>query len=375
MHSHINGLGTPGEDNSGLVGLYNQKEGFRMILAISSSNQGKIVVLKGPSNSGKSALIYAAEREMKKEALPTVTVSASEVVSSTASKTDTLTQLFRQATGIQVSISNKLLEGEVVDIQIERETGTKGKLILKTKDTEGVFTLSEKMIKSFYLENIAVGDVIQINKTTAFVKKLGRTRDSDTHSLIPPPEGELLKVKEEQNTVTLHDIDLINSKSLVNGGISTEVRELVDSHLREWIEEGKGRMVTGILFIKDAHLLDLECYSYLNTMSENRSFPMVVLSYSSSHSPPADFLSRSMQITTAPYTKSDLIKIIKCRADEEDLKINDSRIELLSELSQEHGLWYICSLISVLDVMSSRMGREVDELMISFAIKIFNKEE
>jgi RuvB-like protein 2 len=32
----------------------------------------------------------------------------------------------------------------------------------------------------------------------------------------------------------------------------------------EWREENKAQIVPGVLFIDEVHLLDLECFSYLN---------------------------------------------------------------------------------------------------------------
>jgi DNA helicase TIP49 (TBP-interacting protein) len=32
----------------------------------------------------------------------------------------------------------------------------------------------------------------------------------------------------------------------------------------EWREEGKAEIVPGVLFIDEVHMLDIECFSYLN---------------------------------------------------------------------------------------------------------------
>jgi hypothetical protein len=48
------------------------------------------------------------------------------------------------------------------------------------------------------------------------------------------------------------------------GEIRSEVREQIDAKVSEWREEGKAEIVPGVLFIDEVHMLDMECFSYLN---------------------------------------------------------------------------------------------------------------
>lgn len=48
------------------------------------------------------------------------------------------------------------------------------------------------------------------------------------------------------------------------GEIRCEVREQIDAKVAEWREEGKAEIVPGVLFIDEVHMLDIECFSYLN---------------------------------------------------------------------------------------------------------------
>lgn len=48
------------------------------------------------------------------------------------------------------------------------------------------------------------------------------------------------------------------------GEIRSEVREQIDAKVSEWREEGKAEIVPGVLFIDEVHMLDIECFSYLN---------------------------------------------------------------------------------------------------------------
>ena len=42
------------------------------------------------------------------------------------------------------------------------------------------------------------------------------------------------------------------------------MREQIDAKVAEWREEGKAEIVPGVLFIDEVHMLDIECFSFLN---------------------------------------------------------------------------------------------------------------
>ena len=47
--------------------------------------------------------------------------------------------------------------------------------------------------------------------------------------------------------------------------------------MAEWREEGKAEIVPGVLFIDEVHMLDIECFSYLNRALENDMAPVVIM--------------------------------------------------------------------------------------------------
>ena len=61
------------------------------------------------------------------------------------------------------------------------------------------------------------------------------------------------------------------------GEIRQEVREQIDSKVAEWREEGKADIVPGVLFIDEVHMLDMECFSFLNRALENDMSPILVV--------------------------------------------------------------------------------------------------
>jgi RuvB-like protein 2 len=99
------------------------------------------------------------------------------------------------------------------------------------------------------------------------------------------PEGELQKRKEVVHTVSLHEIDVINSRQQGflalfagdTGEIKSEVREQIDMKVAEWREEGKATIVPGVLFIDEVHMLDMECFSWLNRALESELAPVLVI--------------------------------------------------------------------------------------------------
>jgi RuvB-like protein 2 len=99
------------------------------------------------------------------------------------------------------------------------------------------------------------------------------------------PEGELQKRQEVVHTISLHEIDVINSRSQGflalftgdTGEIKSEVREQINAKVGEWREEGKAEIIPGVLFIDEVHMLDIECFSYLNRALENDLAPIVIM--------------------------------------------------------------------------------------------------
>lgn len=65
------------------------------------------------------------------------------------SKTESLTQAFRRSIGVRIKEESEIVEGEVVEIEIDKSStsGSKtGRITLKTTDMETVYDLGQKMI-------------------------------------------------------------------------------------------------------------------------------------------------------------------------------------------------------------------------------------
>lgn len=99
------------------------------------------------------------------------------------------------------------------------------------------------------------------------------------------PEGELQKRKEMVHVVTLHEVDVINCRQQGflalfagdTGEIKPEVREQIDAKVSDWKEEGKATILPGVLFIDEVHMLDIECFSFLNRALEGEMAPVLII--------------------------------------------------------------------------------------------------
>lgn len=229
------------------------------------------------------------------------------------------------------------------------------------------------MIDAMSKERVMAGDVISIDKSSGKITKLGRsyTRSRDYDAMgadtkfVQCPDGELQRRKEVVHTVSLHEIDVINSRtqgflalfSGDTGEIRSEVRDQINTKVGEWKEEGKAEIVPGVLFIDEVHMLDIECFSYINRALEDELAPIVIMAsnrgntrirgttYRSPHGLPLDFLDRVVIVSTQPYEDSEIHEILKIRALEEEVDVTTDALALLTKIGKEAGLRYASNLI------------------------------
>jgi RuvB-like protein 2 len=334
--------------------------------------------------------------------VPFTMLASSEIFSLEMSKTEALTQAFRKSIGVRIKEESEMIEGEVVEIQIDRSvTGTnkQGKLIIKTTDMETIYDMGSKMIDSMTKERVQAGDVISIDKSSGKISKLGRSwgrsREYDAMGadtkFIQCPEGELQKRKEVIHTVSLHEIDVINSRtqgflalfSGDTGEIRSEVRDQINTKVGEWREEGKAEIVPGVLFIDEVHMLDIECFSYVNRALEDELAPIVIMAsnrgnsrirgttYRSPHGLPIDFLDRVVIVSTHPYAKEEIQQILSIRAQEEEVELSPDALALLTKIGQEAGLRYASNLITTSQLISVKRRAkqvEIEDVQRSFQL-------
>lgn len=249
-----------------------------------------------------------------------------------------------------------------------------GKLTIKTTDMETIYDMGTKMIDSMTKEKVLAGDIISIDKASGKITKLGRsyTRSRDYDAMgadtkfVACPDGELQQRREVVHTVSLHEIDVINSRtqgfmalfSGDTGEIRAEVREQINTKVGEWREEGKATIVPGVLFIDEVHMLDIESFSFINRALEGDLAPIVIMAsnrgnttirgttYKSPHGLPLDFLDRVVIVATNPYSREEIAQILGIRAQEEEVDVQPDALALLTKIGEEAGLRYASNLIT-----------------------------
>jgi RuvB-like protein 2 len=255
---------------------------------------------------------------------------------------------------------------------------------------ETVYDLGTKMMDMLTKEKVTAGDVITIDKASGKIQKLGRSfsrsRDYDamgaTTRFVQCPDGELQKRKQVVHTVSLHEIDVINSRQQGflalfagdTGEIKSEVRAQIDAKVAEWREEGRATLVPGVLFIDEVHMLDMECFSFLNRALEHELAPVLVIAtnrgqakirgtdYTSPHGIPLDLLDRLMIVSTTPYTVDETRLILKVRMDEEEVEMADDALELLTRIAMETSLRYAIHIIMTASLVSQKRKSTIVEL-------------
>ena len=115
--------------------------------------------------------------------------------------------------------------------------------------------------------------------------------DLEAESYVPLPKGEVHKRKEVIQDVTLHDLDVANARP--QGGrdimsvmgqlmkqkkteITEKLRLEINKVVNRYIDQGIAELVPGVLFVDEVHMLDIECFTYLNRALESTLAPIVV---------------------------------------------------------------------------------------------------
>ncbi len=416
-HSHIKGLGLDESGRAkpvadGLVGQVRAREaaGLVVMMAKEGKLSGKAVLLAGPPGTGKTAIAVAMARELG-ENVPFIQLSGSEIYSTERKKTEVLMEAMRKAIGVKVRELRKVYEGEVKELDVKMGSSPYNPFVkvpqeavitLKTTEEEKRIRVGPNVARQLVEFGVTEGDVIMIDAKDGRVSKVGRSTESfsydlEAEQLVPRPDGPVLKEKEFVYVLTLDDLDRMIARRRGGGGlfsllfgveekeIDPEVRAAVDQQVKEWVEMGRAEIVPGVMFIDDAHLMDIEALSFISRAMESELVPIIVMATNrgitkirgteieAPFGMPLDLLDRLVIITTDKYSREEVGHILEIRAREEGVELADDALELLTELGAEKSLRYAVQILGIAGVkVRAKGGGKIDRSDVEEVAKRFS---
>lgn len=406
-HTHVKGLGikedgTPLPIGMGMVGQEKAREAAMIVVELIKSKKmaGKALLFAGAPGTGKTALALAVAQELGTK-VPFCPMVGSEVYSSEVKKTEILMTNFRRAIGLRIKEVKEVFEGEVTQLKpIQSESPEAGfeqsvtHVLIGLKTTKGTksLKLDPSIYESLQKEKVMVGDVIYIEANSGAVKRVGRSDsfatefDLEAEEYVPIPKGDVHKKKEIVQDVSLHDLDMANANPKGGQDITsilgsmmkptkTEVTEKlrleINKVVNRYISNGVAELIPGVLFIDEVHMLDIECFTYLNRALESSLAPVVIFATNrgictirgteikSPHGVPVDLLDRLLIIRTYPYEKAEIREILKIRAETESIKIDETGLDALSTIGETTSLRYVVQMLTPSQILATTNGKDV----------------
>jgi len=139
--------------------------------------------------------------------------------------------------------------------------------------------------------------------------------------------------------------------------------------VNRYIDQGVAELVPGVLFIDEVHMLDIECFTYLNRALESTLAPIVVLAtnrgmcpirgtdVSAPHGVPVDLLDRVMIIRTMPYTLEETFQILSIRAKTEGIDVEDEALAYAAQVGQDASLRFAVQLLTPSNALAKTNGK------------------
>lgn len=407
VHTHIKGLGLDEDGGalpiaSGLVGQEKAREACGLVVDLIKSKKmaGRALLMAGAPGSGKTALALGISQELGPK-VPFCPMVGSEVYSSEVKKTEILMEHFRRAIGLRIKESKEVYEGEVTELTPEETDNPLGgygrtisHIIIGLKTTKGSkqLRLDPSIYDALQKEHVNIGDVIYIESNSGAVKRVGRSDlyaseyDLEADEYVPLPKGDVHKKKEIVQDVTLHDLDQANARP--QGGqdimsmvgqlakpkkteITEKLRAEINRVVNRYLDQGVAELVPGVLFIDEVHMLDIECFTFLNRALESTLSPIVVFATNrgvctirgtdvlSPHGIPVDLLDRMLIIRTMPYSLEEMVQIVSIRAEAEKMEMEEEALTALGEIGARTSLRYAVQALTPARIIAETSGREV----------------
>lgn len=143
----------------------------------------------------------------------------------------------------------------------------------------------------------------------------------------------------------------------------------INKVVNRYIDHGIAELVPGVLFVDEVHMLDIECFTYMNRALESNLAPIVILAtnrgvctirgteMSSPHGIPVDLLDRLLIIRLLPYALEEIVQILAIRCATENIEIEEDALAHLATIGTRTSLRYVVQLINPSMVLAGTLGK------------------
>ena len=403
-HSHIKGTGIYSFNqfkyiSQGFVGqICSRKAATVFLSSIRNSDIQKInIVIVGNSSTGKTCLSIAIGLSINKQ-VPFISTNGVELNFFNVSKFENVKQIIRKAIGVKFFNESSIIEGEVVDIRINKENRKNkffyAKLILKTNEIQSIYEISFELYSLVLKQMIRKGDLIMVDKEKNLIEKIDynnnlRIKETLSRKIM---RQNLERQEIHEHIITIYELDLLNSFSDIGLSklyidnipeIPEEIREKIDKIIIKWQNDKKITIIKGILLLEDANILNVDIFAYLCKNIESFLSPSIILStensdlkvnnadFISSHGIPVDFLDRFLIIQTNPYSYKEIKEILLLKANKEMLYFSNQAFELLIKIGIECGIRYCIYILSIINLNFYNKFTKIGIIAIKKSFLIF----
>jgi RuvB-like protein 1 (pontin 52) len=166
--------------------------------------------------------------------------------------------------------------------------------------------------------------------------------------------------------------------------ITEKLRLEINKVVNKYIDHGIAELVPGVLFIDEVHMLDIECFTYLNRALESNLAPIVILATNrgiceirgtemkSAHGIPVDLLDRLLIIRLLPYSLDEMVQILAIRCATESIEIEEEALAHLASIGTRASLRYAVQMLTPASVLAETVGKskvskdEIEEIASLF---------
>lgn len=160
-----------------------------------------------------------------------------------------------------------------------------------------------------------------------------------------------------------------SKKTEITEKLRTEINKVVN----RYIDQGVAELVPGVLFVDEVHMLDIECFTFLNRALESSLSPIVVFATNrgvcnirgtdvlAPHGVPVDLLDRMLIVRTMPYSVEEMVQIMSIRAAVEGINVSEKGLTCLGSIGARTSLRYAVQMLTPSSIIAKTTGRDVVE--------------